>query len=163
MEESTIEIICLTPGKPREVRNEPIHGLMKVSIDQNCQGIFNGELLYADTAFESDNNVASYWLPMENDFLKKIPGMDEGKLLKALEKLPKISKPEYIGDLLKNADEIDHNNKMASQLAAQANTNTILYALGSTALLLVVTVIICQCFMNRRSGRNSDQIERITR
>ena len=42
MEESTIEIICLTPGKPREVRNEPIHGLMKVSIDQNCQGNFNG-------------------------------------------------------------------------------------------------------------------------
>ena len=163
MEESTIEIICLTPGKPREVRNEPIHGLMKVSIDQNCQGIFNGESLYADTAFESDNNVASYWLPMENDFLKKIPGMDEGKLLKALEKLPKISKPEYIGDLLKNADEIDHNNKMASQLAAQANTNTILYALGIAALILVVTFIFYQCVMNRRYGRNSYQNDRITR
>ena len=53
MVEFTIEIICLTPGKPREVRNEPIHGLMKVSIDQNCQGNFNRELLYADTAFES--------------------------------------------------------------------------------------------------------------
>ena len=122
--------------------------------------------LYADTAFESDNNVASYWLPMENDFLKKIPGMDKGKLLKALEKLPKISKPEYIGDLLKNADEIDHNNKMASQLAEQANTNIILYALGaagSTALIFVVTFISYQCVMNRRSGRNSDQIERITR
>ena len=88
--------------------------------------------------------------------------MDEGKLLKALEKLPKISKPEYIGDLLKNADEIDHNNKMASQLAAQANqlaaqanTNTILYALGITALIFVVTFIFYQYVMNRRSGRNS--------
>ena len=100
---------------------------------------------------------------MENDFLKKIPGMDEGKLLKALEKLPKISKPEYIGDLLKNADEIDHNNKMASQLAAQANTNIILWALGSSALTLVVTFIIYQCVMNRRYGRNSYQNDRITR
>ena len=100
---------------------------------------------------------------MENDFLKKIPGIDEGKLLKALEKFPNISKPEYIGDLLKNADEIDHNNKMASQLAAQANINIILWTLGSSALLSVVIIIICHCVMNRRPGRNSYQNDRETR
>ena len=165
MEPSTVEIICLSKKNPdkREARSLPIQGFMKVSIDQNCIGNFNGETLYADTSFESDNNIASYWLPMENDLLKKYPGIDEGKFLNFLEKLPKITRPEYIGDLLKNADEIDHNNKMASQLAAQANTNIILWSLGSSALILVVTFIIYQCVMNIRYGRNSYQNDRITR
>ena len=124
---------------------------MKVSIDQNCMGSFNGETLYADTSFESDNNIASYWLPMENDLLKKYPGIDEGKFLKFLEKLPKITRPEYIGDLLKNADEIDHNNEMAAQLAGQGNTNIILYVLASSALILVLTFIFFNCVKTRTS------------
>ena len=129
MEPSTVEIICLSKKNPdkREARSLPIQGFMKVSIDQNCIGNFNGETLYADTSFESDNNIASYWLPMENDLLKKYPGIDEGKFLNFLEKLPKITRPEYIGDLLKNADEIDHNNEMLAKSTAQGNTNIILY------------------------------------
>ena len=58
-----------------------------------------------------------------------------------MEKLPKITRPEYIGDLLKNADEIDHNNEMLAQLAAQGSTNIILYVLGSSASILIITYI----------------------
>ena len=52
-------------------------------------GKFNDEDLWAETTLDSDNNVANYWLPRENDFLKSYPGIDEPKVTKVLEKLPK--------------------------------------------------------------------------
>ena len=63
------------------------------------------------------------WLPMENDFLKSYPisGLNEEKLLKSMEKVGKSSKSLPIGDLIKNADEIDHNNKIAAEISSQAN------------------------------------------
>ena len=94
---------------------------------------FNGEKMYAQTEFESDNNVANYWLLIKNDFLKSFPitGLNEEKLLKSMEKLGNSSKSLSIGDLIKNADEIDHNNKIASQISNQANHSNILYAIAA--------------------------------
>ena len=114
-------------------------------------GDFNGELMYAENTFESDNNVASYWLPMENDFLKSYPisGLNEEKLLKSMEKVGKSSKSLPIGDLIKNADEIDLNNKIAAQIANQANHNYILYAI--TAFLFTYITVITIIFNKKEN------------
>ena len=65
-EESNLEIKCLSETGKREVRELPIKGFKKVSIEKNCMGVFNEELLYSDSNFESDNK--NYWLPIETDF-----------------------------------------------------------------------------------------------
>ena len=65
-EESKLEIKCLSETGKREVRELPIKGFKKVSIEKNCMGVFNEELLYSDSNFESDNK--NYWLPIETDF-----------------------------------------------------------------------------------------------
>ena len=66
LKKSKMEIKCLTNTGKREVRELTIKGFKKVSIEKNCMGIFNEELLYSDSNFESDNK--NYWLPIETDF-----------------------------------------------------------------------------------------------
>ena len=84
-------------------------------------------------------------IPMENDFLKSYPisGLNEEKLLKSMEKVGKSSKSLPIGDLIKNANEIDHNNKIAAQISNQANYSNILYAIAAFlfAYITVITII----------------------
>ena len=75
--------------------------------------------LWAETIFDSDNNVSNYWLPRKNNFLENYPGIDEPTIMKALETLPKELESQPFGELLKNADQIDFNVKMSDSLNTQ--------------------------------------------
>ena len=140
---------CLSKKTPQklEVHEKPIKGFMKVTIRQNCMVNFNGEKKYAQTEFESDNNVANYWLPIKNDFLKSYPitGLNEEKLLKSMEKLGNSSKSLHIGDLIKNADEIDHNIKIAGQLSDLQFHNIVLYGFVAFLSIMQVTTGVTPC------------------
>ena len=153
-EPSSVTFPCLTKKPPQklEVHEKPIKGFMKVTIGQNCMVNFNGEKKYAQTEFESDNNVANYWLPIKNDFLKSFPiaGLNEEKLLKSMEKLGNSSKSLHIGDLIKNADEIDHNIKIADQLSDLQFHNIILYAI--VAFLSIMQVVL-GCLTKKKNAR----------
>ena len=46
-EKSDLEIICLSETGKREVREVPVKGFKKVSIEKNCMGKFNEEKLYS--------------------------------------------------------------------------------------------------------------------
>ena len=52
------------------------------------------------------------------------------------------SKSVPISDLIKDADQIEENSKMAAQISSQANRDTILFVIASTALALVVLIMI---------------------
>ena len=128
---------------------------MKVTIGQNCMVNFNGEKKYAQTEFESDNNVANYWLPIKNDFLKSFPitGLNEEKLLKSMEKLGNSSKSLHIGDLIKNADEIDHNIKIADQLSDLQFHNIVLYGFVAFLSIMQVMQVVLGCWTKKKNAR----------
>ena len=157
-EKSDLEIICLSETGKREVREVPVKGFKKVSIEKNCMGKFNEEKLYSDSNFES-NNVASYWLPIEidfeNEFKKHNPGLDEEKILKSLQNMPKDAQHK-ISDLLKYAAEIDHNNAMIDHMANQRIHNTIFYIIGSIILAYVIYHFSrnCSCSNNANNTQN---------
>ena len=155
-EESKLEIKCLSETGKREVRELQIKGFKKVSIEKNCMGVFNEELLYSDTNFESDNN--NYWLPIEidfeSDFIKHYPGLDEEKILKSLENMPKNAQHK-IADLLKYAAQIDQNNAMIDHMANQGIHNMIVYIFGSIVLCYIIYQLSqkCTCSSNNtKSG-----------
>merc|ERR1711963_1058845 len=108
--------------------------------------MFNGELLYSDSNFESDNK--NYWLPIEidfeSDFIKHYPGLDEEKILKSLENMPKNAQHK-IADLLKYKAQIDHNNAMIDHMANQRIHNMIVYIFGSIVLGYVIYQLSQKC------------------
>ena len=156
-EPSSVTFPCLTKKPPQklEVHEKPIKGFMKVTIGQNCMVNFNGEKKYAQTEFESDNNVANYWLPIKNDFLKNYPitGLNEEKLLKSMEKLGNSSKSLHIGDLIKNADEIDHNIKIAGQLSDLQFHNIVLYGFVAFLSIMQVMQVVLGCWTKKKNAR----------
>ena len=155
-EKSKLEIKCLSETGKREVRELQIKGFKKVSIEKNCMGVFKEELLYSDTSFESDNK--NYWLPIEidfeNDFKKHYPGLDEEKILKSLENMPKNAQHK-IADLLKYAAQIDHNNAMIDHMANQGIHNTIVYIFGSLVLAYIIYQLSQKCNCNNHNQHNT--------
>ena len=159
-EKSKIEITCMTkptkevPYAKKETRKIEINGFKKISMSQNCMGKFNDEDLWAETTLDSDNNVANYWLPRENDFLKSYPGIDEPKVMKVLEKLPKNIKSQPFSEILKNADEIDFNVKMKKKIDSQGIHNQALYGLGSSVWLIALILLIVYCVKTKKPNTN---------
>ena len=162
-----IQIICLTqitklsPVARKEWREIQIKGSKKVSLNQNCFGEFNEERLWAETTLDSDNNIANYWLPRKNNFLKSYPGIDEPKIMKVLEHLPEELKSESqpFGELLKNADQIDFNVKTSHRLDTQWYHNIGLYSLGGSSWMMFGLAILAIYCVNR-NYRNQQIIAR---
>ena len=159
--ESTLEIKCLSETGKREVRELTIKGFKKVSIEKNCMGNFQGELLYSDSSFESNNK--NYWLPIEidfeSDFKKHYPGLDEEKILKSLENMPKNAQHK-IGDLLKYAAQIDHNNAMIDHMANQGIHNKIFYIIGSIVLGYIIYQLSQKCTCNSHNTNGGSTVIR---
>ena len=149
-EESKFQAQCLS----KKVQNLPVveeipfKGFMKISVDHNCIGNFNGEKLWPQTAFNSSKIVATYWLPKENSFHKRFPKIDQGIMENFLESLPNKTESQPISDLLKYADNIDQNNKMASQLEAQETHNAILYGIASSGWIIILLFVSIFCLKN---------------
>ena len=159
-EKSKIEITCMTkptkevPYAKKETREMEINGFKKISMSQNCMGKFNDEDLWAETTLDSDNNIANYWLQRENDSLKTYPGIDEPKVIKVLEKLPKNIKSQPFSEILKNADEIDFNVKMKKKIDSQGIHNQALYGLGSSVWLIALILLIVYCVKTKKPNTN---------